>query len=66
VDKPLLTYASSADASPEIELSTLANVYRFVLDCHAKKEAATSPVSRPDDTTMKNAEEVGYVDQWSD
>jgi hypothetical protein len=33
-------------ATPEAEVSALANVYRFVLDCHAKKEAA--PESRPD------------------
>jgi hypothetical protein len=44
---PRITYAPRPDATLEAELSALANVYRFVLDCHAKKEAA--PESRPDD-----------------
>ena len=42
-----IAYATRPDASPQAELSTLANVYKFVLDCHAKKEA-TRPGS-PDD-----------------
>jgi hypothetical protein len=42
-------YAQRPDATPEAELGALASVYRFVLDCHEKKEAA--PESRPDDGT---------------
>jgi hypothetical protein len=42
-----IRYAQRPDATPEAELSALAAVYRFVLDCRAKKEAA--PESRPDD-----------------
>ncbi len=42
-----ITYSTRPDATPETELSALAAVYRFVLDCHAKKEAA--PESRPED-----------------
>jgi hypothetical protein len=30
------------DVTPEAELNVLANVYRFILDCHAKKLAAES------------------------
>jgi len=44
---PRITYTAHSDTNVESELSALANVYRFVLDCHAKKEAA--PESRPDD-----------------
>ena len=44
-----IRYAQRPDATPEAELSALAAVYRFVLDCRAKKEAATSPVNRPND-----------------
>jgi hypothetical protein len=44
---PRIIYTPRSDATPEAELSTLANVYKFVLDCHAKQEAA--PDSRPDD-----------------
>lgn len=42
-----ITYAPRPDTTPETEISALGNVYRFILDCHAKKEAA--PASRPDD-----------------
>jgi hypothetical protein len=48
MSSPQITYAPRNDASPEAELHALANLYRLVLDS-AKKEAATSPVSRPDD-----------------
>ena len=34
------------DTSPETEATVLCPVHKFVLDCHAKKEAA--PESRPD------------------
>ena len=44
---PRIIYTPRPDATPEAELSTLADVYKFVLDCHAKQEAA--PDSRPDD-----------------
>jgi hypothetical protein len=44
---PHITYTPSHEVTAEAELSTLASIYRFVLDCHAKKKAA--PESRPDD-----------------
>jgi len=48
VDKPAIAYTTPrTDATPETELSTLASIYRFVLHCHKRKEAA--PESRPDD-----------------
>jgi hypothetical protein len=46
---PNITYAPGPNASPEAEISALAAVYRFVLVCCAKKEAA--PENRPDDGT---------------
>ena len=46
MSSPRITYAPRPDATPEAELSALAGAYRFILDCHAKKEAA--PESRPD------------------
>jgi hypothetical protein len=42
---PGIAYAPRPDVLSEAELSTLAAVYRFVLDCH-KKEVA--PKGRPD------------------
>jgi hypothetical protein len=50
---PGIAYAPRPDALPEAELSTLASVYRFVLDCHTKNEAA--PEGRPD--AMKGSDD---------
>ena len=47
MDKPSITYAPRPDATPEAEIGALANVYRYVLDCRAKKKAALE--SRPHD-----------------
>jgi hypothetical protein len=49
---PGIAYAQRPDALPDAELSTLAAIYRFVLDCHAKKEA-TRPGSPDDGTKVK-------------
>jgi hypothetical protein len=43
---PGTAYAQRPDVLPDAELSTLAAVYRYVLDCHAKNEVA--PENRPD------------------
>jgi hypothetical protein len=42
-----ITYTRRSDATSEAEVAALGAIYKFVLDCHAKKEAA--PESRPDD-----------------
>lgn len=52
MDSTLITYSRRQDASQEAEFSSLASVYRFVLDCHAKKEAA--PESRPNDAKERS------------
>jgi hypothetical protein len=44
---PGIAYAQRHDATAEAEISALVNVYKFILDSHARKEAA--PESRPDD-----------------
>jgi hypothetical protein len=51
---PGIAYAQRPDALPQAELSTLAAVYRLVLDCHTKKEA-TRPGS-PDDPERRSDE----------
>jgi hypothetical protein len=43
----------SSDATPEGEVAALANVYRFLLDCHERKEA-TCPGSPDDAKEIKN------------
>ena len=40
MDSPRITYTSRPDATPEAEVNVLANVYRFIFDCHAEKMAA--------------------------
>jgi hypothetical protein len=50
---PGIAYAARPDADPQAELSALANIYKFVLDCHTKKEA-TRPGSPDDAKEIKN------------
>jgi hypothetical protein len=40
-------YSQRPDVSEEAERPVLANVYRFIIDSHAKKEAV--PENRPED-----------------
>ncbi len=47
MNSPRITYTFRSDATPEAEVIVLANVYRFILDCHAKKMAA-EPAPEPD------------------
>jgi hypothetical protein len=35
-----ITYRSHPDSTSEAEQFVLANIYRFILDCHARKKAA--------------------------
>ena len=34
-----VTYTPRSDTSPELEAAALATVYRYILDCHAKRNA---------------------------
>jgi hypothetical protein len=47
-----IRYAQRVGTTPETELGALANVYRFALNCHARKEA-THPGSPDDGTKIK-------------
>jgi hypothetical protein len=47
MNSPRITYVQRPDATPEAELNVLANVYRFILECHGKKMAA-EPAPEPD------------------
>lgn len=63
------TYTARPDATPEAELSALAAVYRFILDCHAKKMAAEptpEPDVRNDAAIVKHTKEVSHVEQRHD
>jgi hypothetical protein len=48
----VVTYAARPDVTPDVEVSALANVYKFVLECRTKKEA-TRPGSPDDGTKSK-------------
>ena len=41
-----IVYTPRPDATPESEVAALASVYRFLLDCHAKKKSG--PATTPD------------------
>jgi hypothetical protein len=60
-----MTYTPRPDATLEAELNVLANVYRFILDCHAKKVAA-EPDSCNDAAIVRTTEEVSHVEQRPD
>jgi hypothetical protein len=38
-----ILYSPRRDTTPEAELNALATVYKYVLDCHAKKAAEPAP-----------------------
>ena len=65
MNSPRITYTSRPDVTPEAELNVLANVYRFILDCHAKKIAA-EPDSCNDAAIVRNTEGVSHVEQRPD
>jgi hypothetical protein len=65
MNSPRVIYAPRPDATPEAEVDMLANVYRFILDCHAKKEAA-EPDSSNNAAIVRNTEEVSHVEQRPD
>ena len=64
-DAPHLIYTQRADTTAETELNALAAVYRFILDCHAKKVAAELD-SCNDAAIVRNTEGVSHVDQRPD
>jgi len=69
MDSPRITYALRPGATAEAELDVLANVYRFILDCHAKKaaaEPAPAPDSSNDAAIVRTTEEVSHVEQRHD
>ena len=65
MDRPRVTYTPRSDATPEGELNVLANVYRFILDCHAKKMAAEH-YSCNDAAIVRNTKEVSHVEHRHD
>jgi hypothetical protein len=60
VPEPKIVYRPRPGATPEAEIDALASIYRFVLNCGARrraeeKEAATRPGGPDDAEESKNA-----------
>lgn len=53
-----IVFSPCPDAAPKAELEALAAIYRFVIDCHAKKEGATN-----DAAVIRHKVEVSHVEQ---
>jgi hypothetical protein len=51
-----ITYSERPDVTPETETAVLGAVYRFIIDCHAKKNAATVTSSDGDDPERRSDE----------
>jgi hypothetical protein len=49
MSSPRRTSSSRPSISPQQGCDVRARAWAFVFDCYRKKEAATSPVSRPND-----------------
>jgi hypothetical protein len=64
-DAPHIIYTQRADTTAETELNALAAVYRFILDCHAKKVAAEHD-SCNDAAVVRHTEGVSHVEQRHD
>jgi hypothetical protein len=64
-DAPHIIYTQRADTTAETELNALAAVYRFILDCHAKKVAAEHD-SCNDAAVVRHTEGVSHVEQRPD
>jgi len=52
-----ITYSQRPDATPKVELGALANVYRFVLDCHANRNAPSVTSSGGDDAKGRSKDD---------
>ena len=61
-DAPHIIYTQRAGTTAETELNALAAVYRFILNCHAKKMAA-EPDNCNTVAIVRNTEGVSHVEQ---
>jgi hypothetical protein len=64
-----IVYVPRPGATAEEELDALANVYRFILDSHAKREAAEAASEtggRSDAAIVSDTEGVNHVEQRAD
>ncbi len=62
---PVVAYVPRPDVTPEAEISALASVYKFVLDCHAKKNAAGVTSTNGDDAKGSPKHEVRATQNYT-
>jgi hypothetical protein len=60
-----IRYAPRPGATPEVELNSLAAVYRLVLDCHVQKVNRPTTSGR-DDAVARHKQGVSRVEQGPD
>jgi hypothetical protein len=56
-----IVYLQREGITPGAELDALSACFRFILDCHAKKEAAAE--SRPDDAKERSSRNVSSANR---
>jgi hypothetical protein len=49
MSSPVISYTPRNDTSTSAEITALSNIYKFVLDCHAKNRDPLPDKSGPDD-----------------
>jgi hypothetical protein len=55
VDSTRIIYTPRLGATPEGEVAALASVYRFLLDCHAKKKGGPATTSDNGTTSIEDS-----------
>jgi hypothetical protein len=64
MSSPQIIYTPRSDATPEAELSTLANVYRFLLDS-AHKNAAGVTSTNGDDAKERSKDDSSATQNYT-
>jgi hypothetical protein len=63
MSSPRMTSSSRPNISPQQDREVRARAWAFVFDCYRKKEAATSPVSRPGDAERSQSDGASDIIQ---
>ena len=62
MSSPNVRYKPRPEATPEVAVDALSNVYRFILNCRAKKKAARP--GGPDDAERRSSD-IGATKNYS-
>jgi len=54
VPEPIISYGPRPDATPEAEVSALANIYTFIVDRHVKQDAPGVSSTKGDDAKERS------------